>query len=155
MNALDIVSNLKGKGGQHVKAIWTRPVKTLKKFSDNILIAKRTEAYVRSGISYANLQDVRSGIEAGTREPVQGLPFGNWREGYVNYIIDHKDKEYIRLYPASFENLHGKTEWLLNGVPTTYEAVEPYLLANEKRVKGEERPACFTLNAENIVSIGD
>ena len=100
-------------------------------------------------------RDVRSAIEAGEREPVQSLPWGQWREGYANYIIDHKDNEYIRLYPATFANLATPSvQWLLNGVPATYAQVEPYLLASEKR-HDDDKPACFTINAENVLSIGE
>ena len=111
---------------------------------------------MRSGINYSNLASVRDAIEAGKREPVEGLPWGQWREGCANYIIDHKDKEYVRLYPASFDNLSkASVQWLLNGKPCQYKDVEPYLLASEKHKDDDEKPACFTVNAENILSIGD
>lgn len=151
MKALDIIKVLKNRKGQHVKAIWQRTAKV--KEGCPFIIAKRTEAWVRSGIAYANLQEIRQGVEAGTREPVQSLPWGKWREGYTHYIIDHKDREYIRLYPASFDNLGAKTEWTMDGKPADYSRVEPWLLASEKRQ--EDRPACFTLDVANIVSIVD
>lgn len=152
MKALDIVQSLKDKKGRHVKAVWVRAAKTI--VGCPFLIMKRTEAWVRSGISYANLQDIRQGVEAGTREPVQSLPWGRWREGFVNYIIDHKDKEYIRLYPASFHNLGAKVEWMMDGKPADYSIIEQWLLSSEKRHE-HDKPACFTLDAENVVSIVD
>ena len=153
MQAIEIINALKGKAGQHVQATWQRIAKTAKSFDG--IVAKRTTAWVRSGINYSNLADVRSAIEAGEREPVQSLPWGQWREGYANYIIDHKDNEYIRLYPATFANLATPSvQWLLNGVPATYAQVEPYLLASEKR-HDDDKPACFTINAENVLSIGE
>ena len=153
MKALAIVEALKGKKGQHVQITWQRIAKTLKSFDG--IIAKRTTAWVRSGISYANLSDVRDAIEAGTREAVQGLPWGQWREGFTNYVIDHKDKEYIRLYPATFANLATpQVEYMLDGRPASYEQVAPYLLASEKR-KDEDKPACFTVNAADVLSIGE
>jgi len=153
MNASEIISALKGKAGQHVQIVWQRAAKVAK--SCQFLIVKRTTAYVRSGINYSNLQSIRDAIEAGTREAVEGLPWGQWREGFANYIIDHKDKEYVRLYPASFDNLsHPQVEWLMDGKPATYTEVEPYLLASEKH-KDEDKPACFTVNAENVLSVGN
>jgi hypothetical protein len=150
-SAIEIIEALKGKKGQHVLAVWQRAAKVAK--SCPFLIVKRTEAWVRSGIQYSNLSTIRDAIEAGTREAVEGLPWGQWREGYANYIIDHKDKEYIRLYPASFDNLSTpKVQWAMDGKPCQYSDVEPYLLASEKH-KDEDRPACFTVNAENIIEI--
>lgn len=154
MRALEVVDALKGKAGQHVKVEWVRMAKTLKDCP--FMIAKRTIAWVRSGISYSNLVDIKSQIEAGTREAVQGLPWGQWREGYANYIIDHKDKEYIRLYPASFDNLSTPVvQWTLDGKPVDYQVVESFLLASEKRKEDEEKANCFTVNADSIVAIGD
>lgn len=151
MNAIEIMEALKGKKGQHVKAVWQRVCKTKKAFDG--IVAKRTECYVRSGINYANLANIRQGIEKGEREPVQGLPWGQWREGCVNYIIDLGDKEYIRLYPAVFDNLRANVEYTLNGVPATYAKVEPFLLASEKRSTDDERPECFTVKADSILEI--
>jgi hypothetical protein len=152
MKAIEIVESLKGKAGQHVSVVWQRAAKVVK--SCPFLIVKRTAAWVRSGINYTNLQSVRDAIEAGTREAVEGLPWGQWREGFANYIIDHKDKEYVRLYPASFDNLsHPQVEWLVDGKPATYAQVEQYLLASEKH-KEEDKPACFTVNTENVLSVG-
>jgi hypothetical protein len=155
MKAFEIFEDLKNRKGQHVKISWQRGVKLLKAHSDNIVM-KRTTAYVRAGINYANLTDVKTAIERGDREPVQGLPWGQWREGYQNFIIDNGEKEYIRLYPATFDNLKkADVTWLLNGEEVPFATVEPMLLASEKRSKEEERPACFTIKAADIVTIAD
>lgn len=153
MNAIEVVNLLKDKKGQHVQIAWQRMAKTFK--VAGVMVGKTTVAWVRSGISYANLADVREGIEKGEREPVQGLPWGQWREGYANYIIDNGEQEYIRLYPASFDNLKPTVQWTLEGIPTTYDKVEPYLLASEKRKEDEEKAACFTIRASDIVSVGN
>lgn len=153
MNAIQIVNQLNDKKGQHVKIIITRVLATRQ--DCDCLVAKRVEMWVRSGISYANLADIREGIEHGTREPVQGLPWGKWREGYTNYIIDHKNEEYVRFYPASFDNLKTKVEYTIDGIPASYEDIESYLLAKEKRKPNEDAPLCFTVKADSVVSIGD
>jgi hypothetical protein len=154
MQAIEIVNQLKDRKGQHVQVTWQRVCKTLKS-AGNVIIAKRTTAWVRSGISFANLTSIREGIEQGKREPVEGLPWGNWREGYANYIIDHRDTEYVRLYPASFDNLsHPSVEWTLDGQPSKYEDVETFLLSSERRNKEDERPLCFTVKADSIIAIG-
>lgn len=157
MTAIDIMTNLIGRAGQHIKMVWQRACHV--KADCPFLIVKRVEAHVRSGIAYANLIDIREGIEAGTREPVAGLPWGQWREGFTNYIIDHTPKgqlenvEYIRLYPPTFENLkHPTVTYLIDGAPATFEQVEPYLLEREKREEFDSK--VFTVRASDVVSIG-
>lgn len=156
MNALTIYEILRKKKGQHVQVVWAKKAKTLRDCA--MTITKRTAAWVRSGIDFANLANVKEGIEEGSRAPVGKLPFGHWRNGFEKYIIDHTPKgeienvEYIRLYPPTFENLqHPKVEWLMDGVVATYEEVLPYLLASEKRK--DEKPDCFTLRAESVICI--
>lgn len=157
MKAIEIINALKGKKGQHVQAVWSRKADTLKDCP--FTITKRTAAWVRSGIQYANLTNVKNAIQSGERGEVGKLPFGQWAKGYENYIIIHTPKgatapvEYVRLYPATFENLsHPHVEWTMDGIPATFEQVEPYLKASEKR-KEDEQPACFTLRADSILEI--
>ena len=159
MKALQVVQAVNGKKGQHVLAVWSREAKTVKGCAFSIV--KRTAAWVRSGISYANLTSVKEGIQSGTREAVASLPWGQWREGFANYIIDHTPKgstvpvEYVRLYPATFANLAKETrvEWMMDGVVATYAEVEPYLLASEKKKDDDKPVECFTLRAESIIEI--
>jgi hypothetical protein len=153
MKAIEIVTALQGKKGQHVQAVWARKMKTRGEFS--VSIVKRTEAWVRTGIKFANLKSVAEGIEQGTRAEVGKLPFGTWRKGFENLIIDHTPKgqtesvEYVRLYPATFDNLKTpKVEYFMDGVPATWEQIEPYLLARDNR-----EVETFTLRAENVIEI--
>ena len=153
MNAQEIVNALQNRKGQHVQITWQRQVKTLKTFAG--VIAKRTTAYVRTGIDYANLSSVKAGIASGEREEVQSLPWGQWRAGAEKYIIDHNNQEYVRLYPASFDNLKPRVEWTLNGNPVAYDTISSVLLANERPKQDEEKAECFTVKAASIVSIGE
>jgi hypothetical protein len=157
MNAVQVFDDLKNRKGQHVQIAWQRAAKILKSARDTgHIVMKRTVAYVRAGINYSNLQDVRDAIEKGEREPVEGLPWGEWREGFQNFIIDHNDTEYIRLYPAAFRNLQeSEVTWLLDGKEVDFATVEPYLLASEKRDKDEKPAACFTVKAADVVTIAD
>ena len=151
MKALAIVAAVQNKKGQHVLAVWERFAKTLK--TSSVVIGKRTSAYVRAGINYANLGVVKDGIAAGERGEVESLPWGQWRAGFETMIIDHKDCEYVRLYPATFDNLVPTVQWFMNGQPATYEQVEPHLLASEKRKDDDDKPLCFTLKAETVLEI--
>ena len=149
MNATEIIDNIKNRKGQHVKVTWQRVAKTL--HVSNLLVTKRTEAWVRAGIEFANIGKVIKAIEAGERGEVQELPWGRWFD--YPFIIEHKGILYIRLYPSSFVNLATSVEWAINGRPTTYNDVACYLLASEKRKENDERPLCFTIKAESVISI--
>lgn len=152
MNAQEIVSNVVTRKGQHVRATWQRVAKTFKDCP--LLIVKRTSAYVRAGIEYANLALVKDGIANGERGEVESLPWGEWAK--YPFIITHKGKEYVRLYPATFANLATPTvEWSIDGKPATYAQVEPFLLASEKRKDDEEKPLCFTLKAEDVIALAE
>jgi hypothetical protein len=143
MNAQSIVSQVKARKGQHVLAVWERAAKTFKDCP--MAIMKRTTAYIRAGIEYANLA-VNEGVETGE------LPWGEWSE--YPFIITHKGKEYVRLYPASFANLVPSVAWTIDGKPATLEQVKPYLLASELREK-DEPVKCFTLKAEDVLAIAE
>jgi hypothetical protein len=149
LDAKAIVETLRTRKAQHVPATWERAMKTLKGTKENI--TKRTTAYVRAGIDYANLAAVKQGIEAGEREAVEPLPWGEWVA--FPFIIAHKGAEYVRLYPAVFDNLKATVEYFIDGKPATVEQVRPLCLASEFRER-DEAPLCFTLKAESIVSIG-
>lgn len=156
MQAEQIVKRLQSHPkGSHVKVCWRRKAKTFKDCALNI--EKETCAWVRAGINYSNLEDVKNGIAEGTRKPVGKLPYGNWRKGFENYIIDHTRKdgvftEQVRLYPAVFENLKRKidVEWFVDGRPTTYEAIEQYLLAEERKKEDAEEKDCFNVTASTV-----
>jgi len=152
MKATEIIQQIESRRGQHVLVTWQRVAKTLKGAS-SLLIVKRTSAWVRSGINYANLGEVKEGIADGTRGEVQPLPWGEWIQ--FPFIIGHKGMEYVRLYPATFDNLVPSVEWSINGRPATYEAVEPYVQSSEKRKSEDDKPLCFTVKAESVISIAD
>jgi hypothetical protein len=154
MNALDIYNALKEHRGQHIKVVWERPAKTFKSCPHTI--TKHTSVFVRSGINYANLKNVKNGISSGTRDEVGELPFGQWREGYFPYLIDNKGISYVRLYPATFDNLKPNSvnvTWTINGMTTEKEAIKDFLLASETKDNAEPSP-CFTVKAENVISVG-
>jgi hypothetical protein len=155
MNAIEIVEGLRNHNkGAHVQVAWRRDCKTRKDCQHRI--EKQTIAWVRAGISYANLTAVKDGISSGERDEVQELPWGQWRAGYANYIIDHElkdgvSREYVRLYPATFENLsHPQVTYFVDGKPMEYQAIEAFLLASEKPKPDEEKPLCFCVQAESI-----
>jgi hypothetical protein len=151
MKAQEIVQNVASKKGQHVLATWQRAAKTFKDCP--MVIAKRTSAWVRAGIEYANLAVVKEAVASGERDEVEGLKWGEWIQ--YPFVIGHKGQEYVRLYPASFDNLKPIVAWTIDNRPASYEEVEPYLLASEKRKDDEDKPLCFTLKADSVISIAE
>lgn len=148
MKAIEIVNQLKDCKGQHVLVTWQRACKVLA--SCPHVIAKRTSAYIRAGIDYANLATVNDAIALGLRGDVQSLPWGQW--SVFPFIINHKTVDYVRLYPASFGNLKPSVEWTIDGVPCTFAQCERFLVSSEKRHE-DEKPLCFTVKAQSVLSI--
>lgn len=152
LTAAQIVSALKENKGAHTPIVWERAMKTRADIA--FTVTKRTCAYVRAGIDYANLSSVKEGIESGERGEVQALPWGEWSE--FPFIISHKGRNYVRLYPATFANLAAKTtsEYVADGVVITEDDAKRYCLASEFR-KRDEPVTCFTIKAADILSIGN
>jgi hypothetical protein len=154
MTSNQILAKIIEHKGQHVPAVWQRSLKTLKGVTQTV--TKQTTAFVRAGIDYANLKSVKEGIESGERGEVQPLP--SWSEWVqFPFILRHKENgtEYVRLYPASFDNLKEKNQvqYFLDGQPATLEQVRPLCLASEFR-NSDEPLVCFTLKTESVLAIG-
>jgi hypothetical protein len=149
-DAKAIVSALKEWKGTNLPARWRRTMKTRAAYKD-FIVTKETEAHIRAGIDFSNLATVKAGIDNGERGEVQSLPWGEWAE--FPFIISHKGKEYLRLYPASFDNLKPRVEYQINGKPASREEVQAICLASEFSAN-DEKPDCFTIKAESLVSIG-
>lgn len=137
--------------GQFVKAKWQSNPKPAAAFKGNTL-TKITEGVVRSGIDYANLSAVKTGIENGERGEVEPLPWGEWK--VFPYIIEHKGADYIRLYP-SMHKPH--STFYVDGEQVTKDEFAKYLTPSEARKllepTDEDTPLCFTIKSENILGI--
>jgi hypothetical protein len=142
------LKNVANKGA-NVYVEWLRDAKTRKDCQQRI--QKRVIAPVRYGIAYANIGEVKNAIASGLREEIQPLPWGTWRKGFENMIIDHKGIEYCRLAAGTFENMTRQTEWTIDGKPATYEQALPFLLASEKPT--EEKPLVFCVKADSLQAI--
>ena len=160
MNALQIVKSLAGRKGQHVRIGWTRQLKT--RVNVESIVTKVTLAWVRSGIDFANIGKVKEGVENGERGEVQPLPWGHWK--LFPFIIGHTPKgqtaeyvevEYLRLYPASFENLKGEVQYFVNGTLLDVDTARTLCRASEFSKPDYEKPLCYTIKAENVTEIFD
>jgi hypothetical protein len=149
MDVNTFIQSVSGVKGANLKATWVRPMKVRK--GVEAVIEKKTSAIIRTGVDYDNIQTVKEGRADGTLpEKNEGLPWGQWAT--FPYHITHKDTDYLRLYPASGLEFKPEVHYILNGQEVGKEIVEPLCLASEFKVN-EEKPTCFTIKAETLVSI--
>lgn len=150
MNIQNIVSVVSSHKGSNLKATWEKSLKTRKGIANKI--TKRTALVVRGGVDYDNIGLVQEKRENGELPSENaGLPWGQW----VNfpYHIEHKGTDYARFYPASGIKFAPQVQYFLDGVETDKATIHPLCLASEFPVRDEE-PLCFTIKAENVISIG-
>jgi hypothetical protein len=143
MNTSEILVSVMSKKGQFGRARWRKALKTRKGVQGKV--EKVTSMSIRAGVDYDSMKVVKEKRESGELPAENaGLPWGQWVE--FPYLIAHKDKHYLRLYP----NGNGKieTQYFLNGSPATMEEISSYVLASELP-KGE-KPDCITVSLENI-----
>lgn len=151
----DVIKNkLLSSKGQFVKAAWKSNPKPAAAHKNTVL-EKHTVAVVQAGVNYANLSSVKQGIADGTRGEVQELPWGTWKS--FPYIIEHKDQEYLRLYPSGAANHIPKSVFFVDGEVVDKKKFAEYLTPAEAKKllepTEEDRPACFTIKADNILNI--
>ncbi len=150
MNINEITEIIKGHKGQNLRAVWIRPMKTRKGVLN--VVEKMTTAVIRGGVNYDNITRVIEGREDGTLPAENaGLKWGEWVE--FPFHITHKGGDYVRLYPASGLDFVPTVTYFIDGVEVSKEEVEALCLASEFR-KTDDKPLCFTLKAESVVSIG-
>jgi hypothetical protein len=152
MNTTQIVESLLNHPGAHKRIAWQRESKVRKNAPS---VQKRTRAWIRAGIDYANTAKVKNGIANGERGEVQPIWNGAGEWAQFPYIIRHKvtGQEYVRLYPAVFDNLTKalESEYFMGGKVVSFETVKPFLLASE--YPKDEKPDCFTIKANDLVMV--
>jgi len=155
LTAADITEKILNCKGNFVKVFWkSNPTPAAPHKKAGVILEKVTNAVVRAGIDFANLSSVKEGIANGERGEVQPLPWGAWK--HFPYVISHKDKEYIRLYP-SVGNIP-KVKYFVNNAEVDKTTFASYLTPSEanKLLNPEEKPLeCFTISADNILGTDD
>ena len=157
MNIDHIKQTLASKKGANLKATWGKTLKT-RKDSRGFKVEKITSIIVRGGIDYENMGIVQEKREDGSLPSENaGLPWGTWAEFPLH--IEHKGTDYARFYPASGVNIatgeafFPEVTFLIDGVVSTREQAQALCLASEFPNR-DEAPLCFTVKAENVLSIG-
>mgnify|MGYP006305930805 CR=1 FL=1 len=132
--------------GQFLSAKWQSNVPTSAKHKD-VTILKVTEAVVRAGINFSNLTSVKTAIENNERGEVQPLKWGQWIK--FPYLIGHKDKKYVRLYPS--KNNMPKVKYFLNGIEVKKAILQQYLTPSKwNDINTKKDVECFSVSEENI-----
>jgi len=157
MQIENIKQTLASKKGANLKATWGKALKT-RKDAAGYHVQKVTTMVVRGGIDYDNMKVVQEGREDGSLPSENaGLPWGEWAEFPLH--ITHKGTDYARFYPASGINVATggnfipEVTFYINGQVATREDAQRICRASEFP-KREEAPLCFTIKAENVVSLG-
>lgn len=156
LTATDTISNFfKGKG-QFMRAAWKSNPKPAAAFK-GVVLEKRTTTIVRSGLEFQNLSSVKEAIESGERGEVQELPWGGeWV--YYPYLIkkesEHDTKYYLRMYPT---DAIPTVKYFVNSEEVDKNQFASFLTPSEsKKLMGEkEKPECFTIKMENVLSTDD
>lgn len=155
LTALQITEKILSCKGNFVKVFWkSNPTPASAHKKAGVILEKVTNAVVRAGIDFANLSSVKEGIANGERGEVQSLPWGEWKQ--FPYVISHKDKEYIRLYPSVGNT--PKVKYFVNNSEVDKNTFASYLTPSEanKLLNPEEKPLeCFTVSADNILGTDD
>jgi len=135
--------------GQHVHVEFKSESKPAKEFKGHTL-EKITSGAFRAGIDYANLSEVKEAIARGERGEVEPLPWGTWAK--FPFHITHKEKDYLRLYPATGGVIQApKVTYLVDGKEVAKEEYQGMLTESNK--KPNPKP-CFVVQMDNIISIG-
>jgi hypothetical protein len=143
--AARIIASLEDGKGRFIKAEWQSLPKSLAAHKGRI-IRKVSKAVVRTGVAFANLAVIKDAVEAGEREEVGSLPWGEWAA--FPYIIKHKGAEYVRL---TLEG-GGKVESRYEVDGAEVDAATFYGMLPKQ--SGGERPEVITVKLENLLALG-
>lgn len=150
--------------GQFCKVEWESTKKPAAAHKEKNLV-KRSSGVFRAGINFSKLGAVIDGIRDGERGEVQQLPWGEWKQ--FPYIIEHKENEYVRLYPpaktitlddgtpkrvSDWSAARMTVSYFVDGQPVTKEEFNKFLRPSDANSDGD-LPDCFTVKAENLISL--
>ena len=139
--------------GQFVNIETAKELKVRAGYKGNKVV-KFSHKTVRVGVNYEHQKSTIEGRADGSLPAENvGLPWGNWKPGEENYIIEHKGNTYLRCATSPNKS---KNIYVINGVLSTKEAAEMMCLASEfpKAKEGEKKPSVSCDNTDSIVTIG-
>lgn len=150
-NLPPLANRILGLKGNFVGVSWVRPMKTRKGVAATVSKSVRTTVQV--GVNYENravVQEARASGDAPAENA--GLPWGTWE--LFPYVISHKEKRYVRLYPvrdAAGNPRACKVIYRVNGRVAKRAEVEALCLASE--FSSGSPTECYTLAVENLRAV--
>jgi len=147
----EILAKILDCKGQYVSLITKSEVKPAASYR-NVRLEKVITNKYRAGIEFRNLKAVKDAIESGERGEIQPLRWGKWKQ--YPYIIEHKGKEYVRLYPATNSDSGISVTYKVDGKEVSRGEFNAYLVPSAVEKQGET-PECFYIAVDNILGIKD
>ena len=148
-NSEEILARILNCKGQYISLITKSEVQPAAAHK-GVYLEKITSNKYRAGIQFKNLKSVKDAIEAGEREEIQPLRWGKWKK--YPYIVEHKDKEYIRLYPSTNSDSGIEVKYKVNGKEVPRSEFNAYLKPSDLNKQGV-MPECYMVALDNILEI--
>lgn len=146
-----MADRLLGLKGNFVGVSWNRPMKTRKGIAATVTKSVRTTVQV--GVNYENRAVVKEARANGTAPSENaGLPWGEWE--VFPFVIAHKGKRYVRLYPV--RDGEGKPRackvvYKVGGKTTNRAEVEALCPSSE--FSSGAPTECYTLAIDNLRAV--
>lgn len=147
MNLPSLISKALAKQGQFTGFLWNRPAKVRKGCA--VEITKEVRCVARVGVDHEHRAKVQAARESGELPSEnQGLPWGQWL--LFPYLITHKGKLYLRIYPVEGRRPH--VIYRMNGQIVSKEEIKQFCLASEFS-EVNEQIGCMTLSVEHLKQV--
>jgi len=137
------------KKGCFTSIIWQSDVDLRAAYKGTYDIKKVTKGVARIGVNYGHIRAIK---ESGVTP--QSLPYGEWKEGEENIIIEHNGKYQVRLTTTGNSKHRGKTAYYLNGKPIEKEALESMDIVVPSYWNRSHSGPVFNVKLENILQVG-
>lgn len=117
-------------------------------------IVKDSTFTIRVGVNYDNQAAVIEKRESGELPSENnGLPWGEWVDGYFPYLIEHKETYYVRLTPVYGNDQNKQSvKYFRDGVEIDRETAMADCLASEFPKTSVENNA-MTVKFDSIISV--
>jgi hypothetical protein len=157
--------------GRYFKMTWKTEVPVLSKFNNMYEVIKITTSTVRKGIQYTNTKAYKTKMVKQTLKNYNGscfmapvdftkkdkteLPWGHYRKGYENIIIDHTNKageknSYLRLYLTPNKP---QVKYYINGKEIEKEELKAKGIVTGSYWNDKVNDGVFNIKIKNIISI--
>jgi len=147
----NIADRLLGLKGSFAGVCWSRPMKTRAGVTAEVTKSVRTTVQV--GVSYDNRECVKDARADGSAPAENaGLPWGEWVQ--YPYVIGHKGRHYVRLYPVrdgAGKPRSCKVIYKVDGKTVTREDVEA--LCPKSEFSAGTPTECYTLAVDNLRAV--